>query len=130
MRVAPLDRKLLRDVWEMKGQAFAIALVVMAGVAMFVAYFSNFDSLQRTMDTDYERQRFGDVFVTMKRAPRRLIERVAELPGVAAVEARVVADVTLDVPGMEQPGVGRLISIPADGRPRLNDIVLTRGRWI
>ena len=43
-----LNRKLLRDLWAMKGQAFAIAAVICAGVTMFVTYLSNFDSLQRT----------------------------------------------------------------------------------
>ena len=46
--VRALDRKLLRDLWEMKGQALAIAAVIAAGVTMFVTYLSNFDSLQRT----------------------------------------------------------------------------------
>jgi putative ABC transport system permease protein len=43
-----LDRKLIRDLWAMKGQSLAIASVIAAGVAMFVMYLSNFDSLQRT----------------------------------------------------------------------------------
>jgi putative ABC transport system permease protein len=130
VRVSALDRKLLRDVWGMRGQALAIAAVVAAGVAMFVMYFSNFDSLQRTLDAYYDRQRFADVFATVKRAPRRLEERLAGLPGVAALETRVVADVTLDVPGLPEPAIGRLISVPAESRPRLNDVVLKRGRWI
>jgi putative ABC transport system permease protein len=130
MRVASLDRKLLRDLWQMRGQAVAIALVIGSGLAMFVTYFSNFDSLARTQRTYYERQRFADVFAAVKRAPQRLEERLAAVPGVAAVDTRVVADVTLDLPGLDEPATGRLISIPAAGRPRLNDPVLRRGQWI
>jgi putative ABC transport system permease protein len=114
----------------MRGQALAIAAVIGAGVAMFVAYHSNFDSLRRTQSTYYERQRFADVFASVKRAPNRLEERVREIPGVARVSTRVVADVTLDVPGYKEPVRGRLISLPADGRPPLNDLFLRRGRWI
>ena len=124
----PLDRKLLRDLWSIKGQAVAISLVIGAGVAMLVMYLSNFDSLRLTQTAFYERSRFADVFAGLKRAPDRLAERIAEIPGVAAVETRVVADVTLDVPGLDEPAVGRLISIPA-GRPSvLNDLFLRRGR--
>jgi putative ABC transport system permease protein len=130
LRVSALDRKLLRDVWEMKGQAMAIAAVIAAGVAMFVAYLSNFDSLERTLAAYYDRQRFADVFVSLKRAPQRLEDRIAALPGVETVVTRVVADVTLDVPGMVEPATGRLVSIPASGRPALNDLVLTTGQWI
>ena len=46
VRVSALNRKLLRDLWEMKGQALAIAAVIAAGVTMFVTYLSNFDSLR------------------------------------------------------------------------------------
>ena len=130
MTLSALDRKLLRDLWQMKGQALAIALVIGSGVAMFVMYLSNFDSLRRTQRAYYESRRFADVFASLKRAPQRLEERIAALPGVAQAATRVVADVTLDVPGLDEPATGRLISIPATGRPLLNDVFLSRGRWI
>ena len=130
MSIPALDRKLFRDLWEMKGQALAIAAVVAAGVAMYVTYLSNFDSLRRTQSAYYERFRFADVFAQCKRAPLRLGERIAAIPGVARADLRVVADVTLDVPGFDEPATGRLISVPAEGRPLLNDVFLRRGRWI
>lgn len=129
VRLSALDRKLLRDVWEMRSQALAIALVMAAGVAMYVAYLSNFDSLRRTVDTYYERQRFADVFISLKRAPERAAADLAAIPGVDVVETRVVVGVTLDVPGLEEPAAGLLVSIPGDGRPQLNDLFLRRGRW-
>jgi putative ABC transport system permease protein len=130
MRIQPLNRKLLRDLWAMKGQALAIALVVASGVTMYVMYLSNFESLRRTQQAYYDNQRFADVFVSAKRVPERMAERIAEIPGVSVIDTRVVADVTLDVPGMAEPSRGRLVSIPADRHPRLNDIFLRRGRWI
>ena len=128
-RIRMLDRKLLRDLWAMKGQATAIAAVMAAGVTMFVAYFSNFESLQRARAGYYEQARFADVFASMKRAPARLESRIAGLAGVHAVATRVVVDVTLDVPGMAEPATGRLISIPDGRRPPLNDVFLRQGRW-
>lgn len=128
--VSTLDRKLLRDLWEMKGQALAIAAVVAAGVTMFVTYLSNFDSLRRTTAEYYDAARFADVFASLKRAPLNLQARLEAIPGVERVMTRVVADVTLDVPGMAEPATGRLISLPERGRPPLNDLFLRRGRWI
>jgi putative ABC transport system permease protein len=125
-----LDRKLLRDLWAMRAQAAAIAAVMAAGVTMFVAYFSNFDSLQRARAAYYEQARFADVFAFVKRAPAPVEQRIAAIPGVHAVATRVVADVTLDVPGMPDPATGRLVSIPERGRPLLNDVFLRRGRWV
>jgi putative ABC transport system permease protein len=129
-RVSALDRKLLRDLWEMKGQSLAIAAVISAGATMFVTYLSNFESLMRTRDTYYQTARFADVFAAVKRAPSSLESRIAAIPGVAIVATRVVADVTLDVPGMVEPATARLISLPERGRPPLNDVFLRRGRWI
>src|SRR6185295_8843184 len=129
-RLRALDRKLIRDLWEMKGQSLAIASVIAAGVAMFVMYLSNFDSLQRTLSAYYDSALFADVFASLKRAPSSLEPRIAALPGVETVSTRVVADVTLDVPEMAEPATGRLISIPERRRPVLNDVYLRRGRWI
>ena len=130
MRIAPLDRKLFRDLLAMKGQAFAIAMVVAAGVAMYVMYLSSSDSLLRTRDAYYERQRFGDVFGSLKRAPLRIAAEIASIPDVSAVETRVVAGVTLDLPDLDEPATGRLVSVPANRRPLVNDLFLRRGRWI
>ena len=52
MRISPLNRKLLRDLLAMKGQAFAIAMVVAAGVAMNVMYLSTFESLPKPRRRD------------------------------------------------------------------------------
>jgi len=129
-RMRMLDRKLVRDLWAMKGQAFAIAIVICAGVTMYVTYLSNFDSLQRTRAAYYEEAQFADVFASLTRAPAWLEQRIAAIPGVAAVDTRVVADVTLDVPAMAEPAVGRLMSLPEGRLPRLNGVYLRRGRWI
>jgi putative ABC transport system permease protein len=130
MRISSLNRKLLRDLLAMKTQALAIAMVVAAGVTMFVMYLSVFSSLQETRRVYYDRHRFADVFASLKRAPLRVATDIARLPGVSAMEARVVANVTLDLEQLEEPASGRLISIPTDRRPQVNDLFLRRGRWI
>jgi putative ABC transport system permease protein len=127
--IRPLDRKLLRDAWSLKGQALAISLVIGAGVAMFIMYLSTFHSLRLTQQTYYERYRFAHVFAGLTRAPISLRDRVAEIPGVARVDARVVVDVTLDVPGLTEPASGRLIGIDIPRAPMLNDLFLRRGRF-
>ncbi len=86
--ISALDRKLLRDLVGMKGQALAIGMVLASGIAMYVTYLSNFDSLRRTRAVYYERFRFADVFASCKRAPLRLEERLREIPGVSAVDTR------------------------------------------
>jgi putative ABC transport system permease protein len=128
--VRAIDRKAVRDLWHIKGQALAIALVIASGIGTFVMSLSTLKSLSQSKDAYYERYRFAHVFAHVKRAPLSLARRIAEIPGVAQVQPRIVVDVTLDVPGMSEPAIGRLISVPERRMPMVNDIHLRRGRWI
>ena len=125
-----LNRKLVRDLWHLRGQMVAIALVVACGVAVFVSTRAAYQSLQMSRDAYYAEYRFADVFVHLKRAPDAVAARLARIPGVAAVQPRIVFDVTLDVPGLAEPATGRLQSIPERRVPILNDLHLRRGRWV
>ena len=48
-----IDRKLWRDLWHMRGQAVAIALVVMCGVGTYVMFLSTLGALRVTQDAYY-----------------------------------------------------------------------------
>ncbi len=128
--ISALDRKLVRDLSQMKGQAVAIALVISAGVATFVNSRTILHSLELTRATFYEHYRFADAFAHVKRVPDAVIEQLREIPGVAAVETRVVRNVNLDVPGLDEPAVGQLISLPVTRQPTLNQLYLRRGRQL
>ncbi|HET9793935.1 MAG TPA: ABC transporter permease, partial [Thermoanaerobaculia bacterium] len=123
-----LGRKLRRDLWHHRGPAVAVALVVACGISSFVVTRSAYRSILLSRDGYYARYRFADVFVSAKRVPDALFKRVAAIPGVAASEARVVVEVTLDVPGLREPATGRIVSIPRISPPLLNRLAIRRGR--
>src|SRR5690348_10596205 len=125
-----LHRKLIRDVLHMRGQLAAITLVLACGIATYVTMRSAFVSLERAQSGYYSSYRFADVFTHVKRAPESIAADIAAIPGVAAVQTRVVADVTLDMPGLDEPATGRLISIPERPAPMLNGVCLRQGRYI
>ncbi|RIL03488.1 MAG: ABC transporter permease [Proteobacteria bacterium] len=125
-----IHKKLWRDLWHLRGQALAIALVVACGVATVVTARVGYESLRASQAAYYAEYRFADVFASLERAPESLRSEIAALPGVAAVHSRVVAEVTLDVPGLSEPATGRLVSVPERRSPVLNDVHLRRGRWI
>lgn len=128
--ISAIDRKLLRDLWHVKGQALAIVVILTCGVTAFVMTRSALASLEHTRAVYYDRHRFADVFAAVKRAPRTLADRIAEIPGVVKVSTRVVKDVTLDVPGLAEPAIGRLISLPErDDTGDLNLVYLRLGRF-
>ncbi len=125
-----LDRKLLRDLARLKGQALAVALVMACGLAMLTMSRSLIYSLESTRQEYYEAHRFADIFVALKRAPNSVASRVAGLPGVAGVDAGVSAQVTLDIPGLEEPASGLVRSLPDRGEKELNRLFLRSGRWL
>lgn len=127
---AALDRKLLRDLWHIKGQALAIALVIACGVGMYVMSNGMLQSLEETRRAYYERYRFSDVIAPVKRAPQAVLDRIAALPQVRRAESRIRAGAILDVAGSEAPVTGVLISLPDTPQARINDLVLRKGRYL
>ena len=69
-----LDLKLVRDLWHMRGQAFAIAIVLAAASATFILSAGVHRLLSETRDAYYTQYSFGDVFANMTRAPRSIVE--------------------------------------------------------
>ncbi len=125
-----LDRKVFRDLFHLRGQFVAVALVVASGVASYVSMVSTYRSLLLSQSQYYAKYRFADVFAQLKRAPDSAAAQIRNLPGVSAVETRVVRDVILDVPGLDEPATGRIVSIPDKEIAILNDLFLREGRYI
>ena len=129
IRIDPLNKKLFRDLWRIKGQGLAISAVVACGISLMIASFGTVAALDESKDAFYNRTRFADVFAVMKRAPDSLLQEIEQIPGVATAETRITAAVNLDIPGMNEPATGRLISLPERGTPLLNDVILLSGRY-
>ena len=128
--VSTLTRLVWRDLRHMRAQAVAAVLVVACGVATFVAMRSTYLALLNAQQDYYRSYRFADLFVHLKRAPLAVASRISAIPGVASVDARIVSDVTLDVPGLREPATGHIVSVPEQGWPALDLLHLQRGRYI
>jgi len=128
MRASPLNRKLLRDLWRLRTQVLAIALVMASGVALLCMSLTSIEALTETATAYYDRYRFAHVFARVERAPEYLAERIRLLPGVETVSTRVVKTAVLDIPGFEEPVIGQLVSVPEHGEALLNRLALRGGR--
>lgn len=128
--IGALNQKLLRDIWNIKGQMAAIILVMAAGIAVYVITFGVLDSLKLTKDTYYDRYQFADVFASLKRAPEAVKNRISEIPGVSVTETRVVFGVTLQMDDMTEPASGKIISVPDGSSSLLNNLYLRSGRML
>src|SRR5579864_7169653 len=130
MHLNALNRKLFRDLWHMRGQVLTVGLIVASGIATYVTMRGTYESMEHAQQEYYARYRFADVFAQLKRAPNSMANEISDIPGVSAVQTRVVVEVNLDIPGLEEPAVGRLVSVPEGPAPILNDVFLRRGRYI
>ncbi len=125
-----LDRKLFRDLRRLTAQVAAIALVVAAGVALFVATMTTYRSLRISEAYYYADQHFADVWSGLARAPLSVARGVAAIAGVAAVDPRINTQAIIDVPGLVEPASAVLLSIPETPRHALNGVYVRRGRHI
>jgi len=95
----------------MKTQAFAIALVVASSIALFIGTAATSRALTLSERQYYEDHRFAHVWSRLSRAPDNVVDRLAAIPGVAAVEGRLVTQGVLDLPGVEEPATGLFILV-------------------
>jgi putative ABC transport system permease protein len=128
--VTALDRKMWRDLWQLRGQMFAIMLVMACGVATYIMFRSTLDSLQQSRNDYYRDYRFADAFVSLTRAPQAVGERLAEIPGVMVAETRVSAWASVDMPGFTETITALITSLPDHGPPLLNALYLRQGRSV
>lgn len=125
-----LFKKLFRDLVHLRGQITATALVVACGVASFVSMRSTYDSLLATQQDYYAEYRFGDIFAHLTRAPESLKPALERIPGIAAIQTRVIANAVLSLPDLREPAQGKIVSIPHRDTAMLNDLHLVRGRYV
>jgi putative ABC transport system permease protein len=127
--VSPLWRKAWRDLWHLRGQALAIALVIAGGVATLVMSQSTYQSLTATRALFYAQGALADLWAPLKRAPETLAPRLAAVPGVQTAQTRLLAFASLSVPGFGEPVRAEIASLPEHGgEPLLNRVELRSGR--
>jgi putative ABC transport system permease protein len=123
-----LHLKLLRELRRLWAQVLAIALVMAAGVATLVIGVGTYQSLAQTRQVYYEANRFADLFANATRAPRSLLQRIASIDGVLAVDGRISKLALVDIATLSQPASALLVSLPGDGDGGLNRLYLRNGR--
>ncbi|MDF0597588.1 ABC transporter permease [Psychromarinibacter halotolerans] len=126
--MSPLDRKLFRDLWRIKGQAIAIVLVIATGVMLQVMMSGLVASLTETRRAYYERNNLAEVFAPVVRAPDAVLARLADIPGVARVTGRAVGRALIDIPGDPVPVQSQAVGLPDSGAQVLSTVYLVSGR--
>ncbi len=124
-----LWRKTVRDLRQSWAQTVALALIVAVGITTFVASIGAYRDLRTSYHETYDRLHFADVTFRVQAAPAHVVDEVARLEGVRAASGRLIVDTGYELPDGE-PIRARLIGIPRDARPAVNDILILKGRYL
>ncbi len=120
--------KTWRDLLSRKGQFAGLALVVALGISTFVAFQTGYLDLKASVERANAELKFSDFTTTLLGVPSTRVGAVRRVTGVAAVEGRLVADVSLELTD-DQRATARIVGLPNKGRPTVNDLLLLAGRW-
>ena len=105
------------------------------GVASLVAMAGAYRDLGRSYQRTYDELRLADATFALQGAPDSALSSIAAVPGVKAVFGRLITDVGLVLPGGEVSAESeqirsRLIGIPSDRHPEVNDVLVLSGRYL
>lgn len=124
-----LSRKLLRDLWARKVSIVVLVLIMTVGTGGLITMLSVYRDLDGARADYYREYRLADFWIDLKRAPESVIQDVAESPNVASAYGRVAIGALLDLPNLDEPIGGLVISMPEQRRPVLNDLLIRSGTW-
>ena len=126
---SPMTRKLMRDLWMMRGQGIALATVIGCGVAIFLMMNGTHGSLLQARESYYASFRMADGWAPVRRAPNALIDHIKTIDGIRRAEGRISSGAILNIDGILEPVTAKLISLPRYGKPLINDVYLRWGRY-
>jgi putative ABC transport system permease protein len=126
-----LQRKARGDLKFNWKQFLAVWLVVVLGIGFYGAMYPAGVSLLATIENNYDQLSFMDYHIQLPPASRYAAELVHAVPGVAAVEGRLIVEggVQLD-PAHDYLTSLRLISLPTDRAVSVNRLDEPAGRAV
>jgi len=127
--VSVLSTKLLRELRQSWILLLAIVSIVVVGVMSLVAMRSLYSNLRHAQREYYAQCRMADFWINLKKAPLAELARVDHVPGVIESRPRIQFYATVDLPDVAKPLGGLVLSMPAERRPVINDVVMRHGSY-
>lgn len=128
-------KKVLRDLRQGWLSFGACVAMLALSVSLFLAFNSAAFSLEQSTEANYRKLKFLDFTLNVYNISQSAISRVNQAPGVAAVQGRSASPikVLLDPPSVPEFRSrkldGKMIGLPTDSRPTVNDIYVEKGRY-
>lgn len=125
-----LWRKMFRDLVENKGAYFACLVIIVLGLMVFTAFSTLVQSLKYSQESFYQNQNFADGFVQLQSINPNDVTKLQNIPGIQAIQGRLVKEVSLWKPEGQENVFLRLLSIDPNNINPINDILLSHGKTI
>ncbi|HOS44741.1 MAG TPA: ABC transporter permease, partial [Armatimonadota bacterium] len=123
-----LHLKLLRDIRFSPAMFAGVVFLLLVGIALYGASYELYLNLQNSYTLSYRRLRLADFTVPVQSAPTDIIATLRSIPGVGAVEGRIIQEVEIEQPTAQtRKVIGRVISLPDAGNPQVNQVKLIAG---
>lgn len=121
--------KNIREMKARKAQFGALIVLVALGISTYVSFITGYINLSVSTEYAYDQLKFEDFSVKVIRAPKSITHKIQAVRGVEAVEGRLIVDTGLYINDDEQVQA-RIISIPTEQRPMVNDLLVFSGRYL
>ncbi len=121
--------KSLRDLRQRWLSFVSCGAMIAVAVLLFVAFMAASTNLDESCRYAYERLKFLDFSIALRRAPQSAVERVAALPGVESAVGRQTVGIRLFLPSGDYVP-GRAISLSHERQPAVNQLHLDQGRYL
>lgn len=123
-----LRKKTLREIKENKGVYIACMVVIAIGLLTYTSMSIVLENLQRAQQDFYAQTHFADGFIKLTSYPENKVQALKSLPGIDAIEGRIVKDVRLFEEKSDSNRSLRMVSLNLSNLPELNRIQLFSGR--
>ncbi len=121
-----LGRKLARDLRRQRGQVIAVLAVIALGVMLFVASAGAYLDLRDSYTHTRHELALADLHVDLTdRVTPDDVAHIDAIPGVAVADAREIAELPVRVG--EDHAQLRVLSLPEDGQPALDRVLVLSG---
>lgn len=124
-----LDIKLWRDMSRSKWMLLAIIAIVAVGVGCFNGMFSVYNNLYNARESYFSKCRMADFWIEVKKVPVIETKQIEKNDGISEIHSRITHEVTVDLDNVEIPISGKVVSLPANPTPIINNIILRRGSY-
>ncbi|MEA1975995.1 MAG: FtsX-like permease family protein [Bacillota bacterium] len=106
-----LNIRIVRKLKESKLQYFAIMIVMMVGILIYISFNIGIYNFENSVNTYYEKNNLADITAEVVKIPKMSIESLRKIDGVKNIEGRISLDVPLNIKGSDEKVTVRIISV-------------------